>query len=46
MAVAGDSVGGYMAAALTLMAEGRGDIRFIHQSMFYPVTDAAMDTRS
>jgi acetyl esterase/lipase len=46
MAVAGDSVGGNMTAALTLMAEGRGDVRFIHQSLFYPVTDAAMDTPS
>ena len=46
MAVAGDSVGGCMAAALTLMAEGRGDIRFIYQALFYPVTDAAMDTGS
>ena len=44
MAVAGDSVGGCMTAALTLMAEGRGDVHFIHQSMYYPVTDAAMDT--
>jgi acetyl esterase len=46
MAVAGDSVGGGMTAALTLMAEGRGDVRFIHQALFYPVTDAAMDTPS
>ena len=46
MAVAGDSVGGCMAAALTLMAEGRGDVRFVHQSLYYPVTDAAMDTAS
>jgi acetyl esterase/lipase len=46
MAVAGDSVGGCMTAALTLMAEGRGDVRFVHQSLFYPVTDAAMDTPS
>jgi acetyl esterase/lipase len=46
MAVAGDSVGGCMTAALTLMAEGRGDVRFVHQSLFYPVTDAAMDTVS
>src|SRR5919112_6119814 len=28
MAVAGDSVGGCMAAVLTLMPEGRGDVRF------------------
>jgi acetyl esterase len=46
MAVAGDSVGGCMTAALTLMAESRGDVRFVHQSLFYPVTDAAMDTPS
>jgi acetyl esterase/lipase len=46
MAVAGDSVGGCMAAALTLMAEGRGDVRFVHQALFYPVTDAGMDTPS
>ena len=46
MAVAGDSVGGCMTAALTLMAEGRGDVRFVYQAMFYPVTDAAMDTPS
>jgi acetyl esterase len=46
MAVAGDSVGGNMTAALTLMAKHRGDVRFIHQSMYYPVTDAAQDTDS
>jgi acetyl esterase len=46
MAVAGDSVGGNMTAALTLMAADRGDVRFVHQSMYYPVTDAGMDTGS
>ena len=46
IAVAGDSVGGNMTAALTLMAQERGDVRFVHQSMYYPVTDAAMDTGS
>jgi acetyl esterase/lipase len=46
MAVAGDSVGGGMTAALALMADERGDVRFIHQSMYYPVTSAAMDTGS
>ena len=40
LAVAGDSVGGNMTAALTLMATERGDVRFVHQSMYYPVTDA------
>ncbi|HEX6021775.1 MAG TPA: alpha/beta hydrolase [Solirubrobacter sp.] len=46
MAIAGDSVGGCMTAAITLMAQARGDVRFVHQSMYYPVTDAAMDTGS
>jgi acetyl esterase len=46
MAIAGDSVGGGMTAAITLMAHDRGDVRFLHQSMYYPVTDAAMDTGS
>ncbi|HEY9388513.1 MAG TPA: alpha/beta hydrolase [Mycobacteriales bacterium] len=46
MAVAGESVGGNMTAALALMAKERGDVSFVHQSMWYPVTDAAMDTDS
>ncbi|MGY2066493.1 alpha/beta hydrolase [Blastococcus sp. SYSU DS0619] len=46
LAVAGDSVGGNMTAALTLMAKDRGDVSFVHQSLYYPVTDAAMDTPS
>ena len=46
IAVAGDSVGGGMTAALALMADERGDVRFVHQSMYYPVTDAGMDTGS
>jgi acetyl esterase/lipase len=46
MAVAGESVGGCMTAALALMAKERGDVRFVQQSMWYPVTDAAMDTES
>ena len=46
LAVAGDSVGGNMAAALTLMAKQRGDVAFVHQSLYYPVTDAAQDTDS
>jgi len=28
------------------MAKQRGDVRFVHQSMYYPVTDAAQDTAS
>ena len=46
MAVAGESVGGNMTAALALMAKERGDVHFMHHSMYYPVTDAAMDTDS
>jgi acetyl esterase/lipase len=46
MAVAGDSVGGNMAAALTLMAKDRGDVSFVQQVLFYPVTNAAFDTGS
>ena len=46
MAVAGESVGGNMTAALALMAKERGDVTFAQQSMYYPVTDAAMNTAS
>ncbi|KKZ75019.1 alpha/beta hydrolase [Streptomyces showdoensis] len=46
IAVAGDSVGGNMTAALTLMAKQRGDVRLVHQVLFYPVTDARFDTES
>jgi acetyl esterase/lipase len=46
LAVAGDSVGGNMSAALTLLAKERGDVTFRQQVLFYPVTDAAMDTAS
>ncbi|MCT9078305.1 alpha/beta hydrolase [Streptomyces fulvoviolaceus] len=46
LAVAGDSVGGNMAAALTLMAKRRRDVTFVHQSLYYPVTDAGQNTES
>ncbi|WP_030937758.1 alpha/beta hydrolase [Streptomyces sp. NRRL S-646] len=46
VAVAGDSVGGNMTAALTLMAKQRGDVRLAAQVLFYPVTDASFDTPS
>ena len=35
-----------MAAAVAILAKQRGDVRFVHQSMYYPVTDAAQDTAS
>ncbi|OPC77626.1 esterase [Embleya scabrispora] len=46
LAVAGDSVGGNMTAALTLMAKERGDVPLVQQVLFYPVTDANFDTPS
>jgi acetyl esterase/lipase len=46
LAVAGDSVGGNMTAALTLMAKDRGDVPLVRQVLFYPVTDANFDTPS
>ncbi|BAU87707.1 lipase [Streptomyces laurentii] len=46
IAVAGDSVGGNMSAALTLMAKERADVPLVQQVLFYPVTDANFDTGS
>ncbi|WP_158865926.1 alpha/beta hydrolase [Leifsonia sp. AG29] len=46
MAVAGDSVGGNMTAALAILAKQRGDVTFVHQSLYYPVTDADRNTES
>jgi acetyl esterase len=46
MAVAGDSAGGNLAAALAIFAQRQGDVSFVHQSLYYPVTDAAQDTDS
>jgi acetyl esterase/lipase len=46
LAVAGDSVGGNLAAAVTLLAKSRGGPKIGMQVLFYPVTDAGMDTPS
>ena len=46
LVVAGDSVGGNMTAVLAILAKQRGDVTFLHQSLYYPVTDAAQDTES
>jgi acetyl esterase/lipase len=46
VAVAGDSVGGDMAASLTITAQERGDVRLTAQVLFYPVTNADFDTGS
>jgi acetyl esterase/lipase len=40
IAVAGDSAGGNMATVLCILAKQRGDVSFIQQSMYYPMTDA------
>jgi acetyl esterase len=46
VAIVGDSVGGNMAAALTLLAKERGGPKIIFQVLFYPVTDASFETGS
>jgi acetyl esterase len=46
IAVAGDSVGGNMTAAVTMMAKQRGGPRIAAQLLYYPVTDASFDTAS
>jgi acetyl esterase len=46
LAVVGDSVGGNMATAVTLLAKERGGPKINFQVLFYPVTDANFDTPS
>jgi acetyl esterase len=46
LVVCGDSVGGNMSAALTLLAKQRGDVTYRAQALLYPVTDASFDTGS
>jgi acetyl esterase len=46
LAVVGDSVGGNMVAAFTLLAKQRGGPKIDFQVLFYPVTDASFDTSS
>ncbi len=46
LAVAGDSVGGNMTAALTMLAKERGGVNIATQVLFYPVTDASFDSAS
>ncbi len=45
-ALAGDSVGGNMVAAVLLLAKRRGGPRVDYQILFYPATDANFDTPS
>ncbi|GIO61341.1 alpha/beta hydrolase [Paenibacillus cineris] len=46
LTVAGDSVGGNMTAAITLMAKERKGPAIHKQLLFYPVTDSSNDTES
>jgi acetyl esterase len=46
LAIFGDSVGGNMAAAVTLLAKARGGPSIALQVLFYPVTDANFDDSS
>ena len=46
MAVAGDSAGGNLAAAVAVMARDRGGPALQHQLLIYPVTDTNFETRS
>ena len=47
LAVAGDSVGGNMAIAVTMLAKKRGgEPKINFQLLFYPVTDSNIDTAS
>ncbi|MGW4161550.1 alpha/beta hydrolase [Streptomyces sp. NPDC004788] len=46
MAAVGDSTGGNLVAALTLLAKERGGVRLLHQVLICPVTDAGCDTPS
>lgn len=46
LAIAGDSVGGNMTAVVALLDKERKGPKIAAQLLFYPVTDAAMDTDS
>ncbi|HEV8441105.1 MAG TPA: alpha/beta hydrolase [Methylomirabilota bacterium] len=46
LAVGGDSAGGNLAAAVTLMARDRGGPSLALQALIYPVTQHGFDTRS
>src|ERR687894_1264554 len=46
LAVAGESVGGNMTAAVTLLAKERGGPAIRYQALLYPVTNADFDTET
>jgi acetyl esterase len=46
LAVTGNSVGGNMAAAVTLMAHDRGDPNIVYQQLLWPALSTELDTES
>lgn len=46
IAIAGNSVGGNMTAALTLMAQDKNGPKIAYQALLIPATDASVDTES
>lgn len=46
IAIVGDSVGGLIATAVTMMAKDRKGPKFVQQVLMYPVTNAQFDTES
>lgn len=46
VAVAGESAGGNLAAAVCLMARGRGELLPVHQALIYPVAGYDLNTPS
>jgi acetyl esterase/lipase len=46
LAVTGNSVGGNMAAAVTLMAHDRGELNIVYQQLLWPALSADLDTES
>lgn len=46
IAIGGDSAGGNLAAAVTLMANEKGGPAIAHQLLIYPVTDHVLETAS
>lgn len=46
LAIGGDSAGGNLAAAVTLLRRDRGEPRLVAQLLVYPVTDYLSDTAS
>jgi acetyl esterase len=46
MGITGNSVGGNMAAAVTLMAHDMGDVNIVYQQLLWPALSGKLDTES